>query len=86
MAEKLLHKQDGLAVLLRKQSSARGAKSTKTGSAIARLPPAFAQTGAAVSHSSRHGQKVGLPEEQIEELVKHSREIFEIEHIADKKN
>ena len=32
------------------------------------------------------GQKVGLPEEQIEELVKHSREIFEIEHITDKKN
>ena len=32
------------------------------------------------------GQKVGLREEQIEELVKHSREIFEIEHITDKKN
>ena len=32
------------------------------------------------------GQKVGLPEEPIEELVKHSREVFEIEHITDKKN
>ena len=32
------------------------------------------------------GQKVGLPKEQIEELVKHSREIFEIEHITDKKD
>ena len=32
------------------------------------------------------GQNLGLADEQVEELVKHSREIFEIEHTTDEKN
>ena len=32
------------------------------------------------------GQNLGLADEQVEELVKHSREIFEIEHTTEEKN